>query len=76
MRSLGVRLFVSDFREKQEYIQWTPLMFKAFKKAFDAACKANVEQFVFDGHDFLTAYAKYLIEYLEPKLGGKHAQRG
>jgi len=41
---------------------------KAFyKKAVDT----NQEQFVFEGHDLLVAYAKYLIEYLESRLGGK-----
>lgn len=25
-------------------------------------------QFKFDGHDFLTEYAKYLLEYLKPKF--------
>jgi hypothetical protein len=26
------------------------------------------QQFVFDGHDLVTAYAKYMLEYLDSKL--------
>ncbi len=28
----------------------------------------NQEMFVFDGNDFLTSYAKYVIEYLKTKF--------
>ena len=28
----------------------------------------NVEIFIFEGHELLTSYAKYMIEYLETKL--------
>jgi hypothetical protein len=29
----------------------------------------NEEWFVFDGNEYVTNYAKYLIEYIEKKLG-------
>jgi len=39
-----------------------------FKKVYQSAVRNNIEIFVFDGHEFLTAYAKYIIEYLKPKF--------
>lgn len=42
--------------------------FKNFKKEYNSAVKNNQEMFVFDGNDFLTSYAKYVIEYLKTKF--------
>jgi len=36
--------------------------------AYDKAVAAGDDQFVFEGHELLTQYAKYLLEYLETKL--------
>lgn len=38
------------------------------KEAYDIAVKEGKESFVFEGHELLTSYAKYLIEYLKDKL--------
>ena len=40
-------------------------MLVRFKKAYQA-CQGD--RFTFDGNEFLKAYAKYLIEYLETRL--------
>ena len=45
-----------------EYISWTPGKLALFKKAFSKAVNEEKEVFSFEGHDFLVAYAKYLIE--------------
>lgn len=37
----------------------------AFRKAYAAAVKSGAETFEFEGHTVLTAYAKYVIEYME-----------
>jgi hypothetical protein len=42
--------------------------YQRFKKVYQSAVKNNIEIFVFDGHEFLTAYAKYVMEYLKPKF--------
>ena len=42
--------------------------YQRFKNTYNTAVKDNVEMFVFDGHEFLTAYAKYVMEYLKPKF--------
>lgn len=55
-------------------IQFTPAKFKYFEEAYEAAVKAGEDVFEFDDAEFLTGYAKYLIEYLGPQLSSrKHA---
>jgi hypothetical protein len=44
--------------------------YKKFKKAYNDAVKANQDTFNFDGQEVLTKYAKYVLQYLEPKFGG------
>lgn len=51
-----------------KYISWTKIMFIAFKKAYSAALNQNYDSFFFENNEFLTSYAKYLIEYLEPQF--------
>lgn len=38
------------------------------KKEYDNSVKNNISVFLFDGHELLTEYAKYLIEYLKPNF--------
>lgn len=38
---------------------------KAFKAAYNKAVKAELEVFIFEGQEVLTAYAKYVIEYFD-----------
>lgn len=46
-------------------IIFTDVKIKQLVQRYNDAVKNNEKQFVFDGHDLLTAYAKYLVEYLE-----------
>ena len=41
---------------------------KELKKAYDKAVKENKETFEIEGVLILTAYAKYLIQYLEETI--------
>lgn len=43
------------------------------KKAYEKAKEKQQESFMFDGDEYLTAYAKYLLQYLEQltKIEGK-----
>jgi hypothetical protein len=52
-------------------INFTPEKLEAFKKAKAQAEAEGKESFVFEGHEVLCSYAKYVIEYLEHKFGGK-----
>jgi len=38
------------------------------KKEYQRSVDNNIEVFVFEGHELLTEYAKYLIEYLTTKF--------
>lgn len=38
------------------------------KKRFNRAVEVGETQFEFEGGDYLTSYAKYMIEYLERQL--------
>lgn len=38
------------------------------KTAIKAAQAAGVDQFTFEGRDYLVSYAKYMVEYLESWL--------
>lgn len=50
------------------YITWDRPKLLRFKAAYEKAKAAGAEQFVFEEHEFLVAYAKYLIQYLEDVL--------
>ena len=42
--------------------------YKRFKDQYKMAVEKKLNQFKFDGHDFLTDYAKYVLQYLKPKF--------
>lgn len=52
-------------------IQWTEPMRDRFRKAYNQAVKDGKGAFSFDGNDFHTGYAKYLLEHLDNVMGGK-----
>jgi hypothetical protein len=52
-------------------ITFTPALFKKLKSAYNKAVKENKDSFVFEGDEWLTSYAKYVIEYLTPKFKNK-----
>lgn len=41
------------------------------EKAYEQARSSGAEQFKFEGHDVLTSYGKYMLEYLHGQLGAK-----
>jgi hypothetical protein len=51
-------------------ITFTPEKVKVLRKEYDAAVKRGDGQFVFEGHELDSGYAKYLLEYLEGKFNG------
>ena len=48
----------------------TAQKFSELKRLYEDAVKNEVETFWFYGNELLVAYAKYLIEWLEPKMEG------
>lgn len=49
-------------------VNWDQAMFERFKIAYGKAVEEKRESFFFDGNEYLTSYAKYLIEYLKTKF--------
>lgn len=45
--------------------EFTDELFKEFKSLYEKNAKDDKESFEFQGHEVLTSYAKYVIEYLE-----------
>lgn len=41
---------------------------EALRKVYEQAIKEGKDRFVFEGHDFLVTYTKYLLEWLDMKL--------
>jgi len=41
------------------------IVYKDFKKLYEKAKKEEAESFMYGNSEFLTAYAKYVLEYLE-----------
>lgn len=54
-----------DFRP---VFHWNRAKLEQFRKACNEAIFDGKPEFTFEGHPFLVAYAKYLIEYLEGML--------
>ena len=42
--------------------------YQRLKKEYNTARENNLEMFVFDNHELLTDYAKYMIQYLSEKF--------
>ena len=49
----------------QKTIKWTRPMLRLFKVEYQIAVEKKLDVFTFQGNEFVTAFAKYLIEYLE-----------
>ena len=45
--------------------KFTDELFKEFKSLYEKSDKDEKESFEFQGHEVITTYAKYVIEYLE-----------
>lgn len=54
--------------DTQKMVSFDKEQLKELKKQYKLAVTEDKKQFTMDGLDYLTAYAKYLIEYLETKL--------
>ena len=52
-------------------INFDPDKLAEFKKALSGAIAEKKEVFVFEEHEFLVSYARYLVEYLDTKVPSK-----
>lgn len=46
-------------------VNFTKAKLERLKKAYNQAAQSSQLEFKFEGLDYVTAYAKYLIEYLD-----------
>jgi hypothetical protein len=51
-------------------VSFTPKTRDALRKEYDQAVEDNKDSFVFDGNEFVTGYAKYLLQYLDGQYDG------
>ena len=51
-------------------IVFTAEKVKALRRAYVHAVDTNQKQFTFEGNEYVTGYAKYLLEYLKTQLPG------
>ena len=56
---------------KNELIEFTAQKYKSLKREFDKAVENNKDQFQFEGKTWVTNYAKYALQYLQPKFDHK-----
>lgn len=54
-----------------EVVNFTHEQYLRFKQEYAVNKQFGKTNFIFDGHEYFTAYAKYLIEYLDEKFIGK-----
>ncbi len=52
------------------YVTYTPDKLQALIKAYDEARAVDKDTFMFEGHEYVADYAKYLIEFLSLRFGG------
>jgi hypothetical protein len=64
---ITTRLF-EDMSEDQMMIAWDIPMRERLRKAYQKAVAENRSTFFFETNEFVTAYAKYLIEFLDGRL--------
>jgi hypothetical protein len=44
------------------------VIYQKLKSEYDVAVKNKIEIFTFEGEELLTDYAKYLLQWLQPKF--------
>ncbi len=54
--------------EQQNSVSFTKESFKAFQRLYAATVEAKQDTFMFEGNEFFTGYAKYMIEFLKGKF--------
>lgn len=56
--------------------EFTDELFAEFKSLYEKSVKDEKESFEFQGHEVLTSYAKYVIQYLEQDDTGRTNSEG
>jgi hypothetical protein len=59
---------VSLAEATMDYVNFDVAKRENLRTAYDTAVEQNKESFTFDGREYLTAYAKYVLQYLDEVL--------
>jgi len=51
-----------------EHIEFDAAKVKRLRKEYDKAARNGDKSFTFEGNDYMTDYAKYMLQYLEEKF--------
>jgi hypothetical protein len=54
---------------EQQMVEWDRPKRERLRKAYNEAVTEKRSQFTFEGNEYVTGYAKYLLEYLDTRLG-------
>lgn len=53
---------------QKDYVSFTYASFQTFKEVYRRAVEYHDNSFVYEDKEWLTDYAKYVIQYLQPKF--------
>lgn len=56
--------------DERVVITWDKPMRERLRKAYKKAERGHQSAFIFEGNQYLTTYAKYLLEYLDMQMEG------
>ncbi len=56
---------------EQEKIAFTPELRDSLRETYDNAVQNSHEMFRWDGREYVTSYAKYLLQYLDMQFKNK-----
>jgi hypothetical protein len=55
-------------KDGEQVVNWKLEMLYRFEIRYDETVSCSLDTFMFDGHEFDTKYAGYLIQFLKQKL--------
>ena len=61
-------MFVFLWKQITNIMTINKVTYQKLKSEYDVAVKNKIEIFTFEGEELLTAYAKYLLQWLKPKF--------
>lgn len=62
---------MNTMQHRKDTIHFTPESFARFKKDYAYAKAEGFDTFIFEGHEVLVDYAKYMIQFMEMRLNGE-----
>lgn len=54
----------------EQVLEMTPALRDDLRQSYQQALSEGAEEFTWQGHDLLTSYAGYMLDFLDIKFGG------